>query len=219
MSLSWDSRVVPVRLVELLSHSQATVPSRVAGGAALSGVHLRHRLSRAVDLFFQDQTQVRDALLRMPALASSVGAAFRTVRDGGGFVRGVLEFPDTRVDVDLVHEPSKQLGPHDIVEGVVVESLLDLRASKLTCLLSRSEPRDLVDICFLERFGYRPEDDLPHALEKDGGIDPGILAHLLVTFPIEPLPIMLAPLTSAELHSYRNDLSERFRTLALAPGE
>lgn len=219
MSLSWDSRVVPARLVELLSHSQAAIPSRVGGGAALSGVHLRHRLSHDVDLFFHERPLVREALLQMPALASSAGGTFRTVRDGGGFVRGVLELPDARLDVDLVHEPSKQLGPRDMVEGVVVESLLDLRANKLTCLLSRNEPRDLVDICFLERLGYRPENDLEHALEKDGGIDPGILAHLLSSFPVEPLPIMLAPLTVAELRAYRDDLTERFRNLALAPGQ
>ena len=58
------------------------------------------------------------------------------------------------------------------VEGVVVESLADLRANKLTCLLSRSEPRDLVDLLFLDRAGYPPERDLMLALRKDAGLDP-----------------------------------------------
>jgi hypothetical protein len=96
---------------------------------------------------------------------------------------------------------------------------LDLRANKLTCLLSRSEPRDLVDIYFLERAGYRPENDLEPALQKDAGIDPGILAQLLASFPLEPLPMMLVQLTSSELATYRDALAERFRRLALAPGE
>jgi hypothetical protein len=191
----------------------------VAGGAALSGVHLRHRLSREVDLFFDEQRQVREATLQMPEVAAAAGATFRTVRDGGAFVRGLLEFPDARLDLDLVYEPSKQLAPSDVVEGLVVESLLDLRANKLTCVLSRSEPRDLVDLCFLERAGYRPEDDLEHALQKDGGIDPGILAHLLASFPLAPLPVMLINLSSAELAAYRDSLAERLRRLALAPGE
>ena len=43
----------------------------------------------------------------------------------------------------------------ELVEGVQVESLLDLRANKLTCILSRSEPRDLVDLLFLDRAGCR----------------------------------------------------------------
>jgi predicted nucleotidyltransferase component of viral defense system len=34
------------------------------------------------------------------------------------------------------------------VEGITVDSLADLSANKVTCLLSRAEPRDLVDLCF-----------------------------------------------------------------------
>ena len=85
--------------------------------------------------------------------------------------------------VRLVHEPLPDLeAPPPPVEGIIIESLTDLRASKLTCILSRSEPRDLVDLLFLERAGYRVEDDLPLALQKDAGIDPGILAWLLGRF-------------------------------------
>lgn len=81
----------------------------------------------------------------------------------------------------------------------MVESLPDLRANKLTCLLSRTEPRDLVDLCFLDRAGFPTEDDLAIALMKDGGIDPAILAHRLRDFPTAPLPQMLTPYSVAEL--------------------
>lgn len=88
----------------------------------------------------------------------------------------------------------------------------------LTCILSRSEPRDLVDLLFLDRAGYPPEADLALALRKDAGIDPGIIAWLLGQFPTEPLPIMLAPLAPGELVTFRDELRERFRRLALPPG-
>lgn len=97
---------------------------------------------------------------------------------------------------------------------MALESLPDLRASKLTCLLSRSEPRDLVDLLFLDRAGFAPEADLSLALEKDGGIDPGVLAWLLGQFPIDPLPIMLVPLTRDDLAASRSSLRERFRRAA-----
>jgi hypothetical protein len=114
-----------------------------------------------------------------------------------------------------VHEPLPDLAPPLIIVGIAIESLEDLRASKLTWLLSRSEPRDLVDILFFERAGYRPEDDLALALRKDAGIDPGVLAWLMRDFPVSPLPIMLVPLSSDELRAYRDELAERFRRLAL----
>jgi hypothetical protein len=93
--------------------------------------------------------------------------------------------------------------------------LVDLRASKLTCILSRSEPRDLVDLLFLDRAGFPPERDLAIALQKDAGIDPGVLAWLLHRFPVEPLPEMLEPLDANDLRIYRDDLAERMRRLAL----
>jgi hypothetical protein len=219
MALSWDHRVVPAVVVELLARSQSLVPSRVAGGAALSGVHLAHRLSRDVDLFFDEKAMLRELLPQLGELAASAGGSFRSVRDAGAFVRGVLELPAISLELDLVYEPSRPLAPRDTVQGVVVDSLADLRANKLTCLLSRNEPRDLVDILFLERAGHRPEDDLRLALEKDGGVDPGILAHLLTTFPVAPLPQMLIALTSDELARYRDDLAERLRRQAVAAGE
>jgi hypothetical protein len=58
------------------------------------------------------------------------------------------------LEMDLVFDPTPRIeAPGDPVEGVVVEPLADLRAAKLTCVLSRSEPRDLVDLLFLDRAG------------------------------------------------------------------
>jgi hypothetical protein len=94
-------------------------------------------------------------------------------------------------------------------------TVADLRANKLTCLLSRAEPRDLVDLLFLDRAGYPPEDDLALALKKDTGIDQGVLSWLLGEYPVEPLPEMLLPLTSSELRVFRDELRERFRRLAV----
>jgi hypothetical protein len=122
------------------------------------------------------------------------------------------------LDLDLVHEPIPDVEPPPpAVEGIVVESLPDLRANKLTCILSRSEPRDLLDLMFLDRAGFPPEQDLPLALQKDAGIDPGVLAWLLGSFPVEPLPVMLVPVTAEELRGFRDDLRERFKRVAI-PG-
>jgi len=143
------------------------VPFHLGGGAALSGVHLRHRLSADADLFFHSRAAHRD------------------------------------------------IARPDLVEGLEIESMADLRAQKLTCLLFRSEPRDLVDLLFLDRAGYPPELDLALALKKDAGMDPGILAHLLTQFPVSPLPVMLVPIDIETLKAFRDELAERFRRSSL----
>ncbi len=148
----------------------------------------------------------------LPDAAAEVGVQVTVHRDVGYLVRATVEHDEGSLELDVVHEMIGDLEPPPPpLEGIVIESLADLRASKLTCILSRSEPRDLVDLCFLDRAGYPPERDIELALRKDGGIDPAILAWLLSQFPTQPLPRMLEPLTQGELERFRDDLAERLR--------
>lgn len=82
-------------------------------------------------------------------------------------------------------------------------------------LAGASEPRDLVDLYFLDQAGFPPEEDLENASRKDAGIDPGVLAWLLAQFPTRPLPAMLEPLTSSQLETFRNELAERLRRILI----
>ncbi len=211
MSSSFDRRVVSDGAITLLRTLQDRVPCHLGGGAALSGLHLRHRLSRDLDLFCHDPQDVRDLARALPAVANEVGVTIRIVRDAGTFVRAVAELGDRPLELDLLYEGTPDLGAPMSADGIVTESLTDLRVAKLTCILSRSEPRDLVDLFFLDRAGYPPEADLPLAVQKDAGIDPAILAWLLGQYPTSPLPEMLLPLTEEDLISFRQDLQERFR--------
>jgi len=214
----FDPRIVGPRELAFLQACHRAVSFHLGGGAALAGVHLRHRLSADADLFVHDRDAHRDLVRALPAISAASGMSVSVLRDAGSLVRARLDFEDRALEVDVIFEPIADLEtPPPPVEGVVIESLTDLRVNKLTCILSRSEPRDLVDLLFLDRGGYPPELDLALALRKDAGIDPGVLAWLLGQFPVEPLPIMLLPLDSDQLRAFRDDLRERFRRLAVPP--
>jgi hypothetical protein len=216
---TFDRRVIGDEMLAFVRVCQAEAPCHLGGGVALAGAHLAHRLSGDVDLFCHDHDAMRRLATALPRIAAECGATFDLRQDAGTHVRGRVVFAGRTVTLDVVHEALVDLEPPGPpLESVLVESFTDLRASKLTCLLSRSEPRDLVDVLFLERAGYRPEDDLALALRKDAGIDPGVLAWLLTTFPVEPLPVMLLPLEVPELVSYRNALAERMRRIAVPGG-
>jgi len=210
---AFDRRVASDAVLSLIRRFQAEAPCHLGGGTALSGAYLGHRLSRDIDLFCHAIEDVRHLVSALPAIAEDLNQTIEIRRDQRSHVRCVL--PGLDMDLDLVHEALADLEAGPLLEGIVTESLLDLRASKLTCLLSRSEPRDLVDVMMLDRAGFRPEVDLVHALRKDAGIDPGTLAWLLRSFPVEPLPMMLVPLSVDDLRTYRDDLSERLRRLAV----
>jgi len=211
-----DRRVIPEVVIDLVRSVQAHEAAHLAGGVALSAAHLAHRLSADVDLFVHDAQAHRRACARLSDAVRAKGGSLSVVQDAVSFWRARIAISDITLEFDLVHETLPDIdAPPPPIDGVIVESLRDLRAAKLTCLLSRSEPRDLVDILFLERAGFRPEDDLEIALRKDAGIDPGTLAWLLRDFPLEPLPQMLVPLAVDELRAYRDELGERFRRLAI----
>ncbi len=217
MGQSFDSRVVGADLLRFLQASQRRVPFHLGGGAALGGAYLHHRLSNDVDLFLHDAVAHRDLIRAFPDVSRDTGLPIEIIRDVGSLVRARVTLPHAPVEVDIVHDPVPDIeAPPPPVDGITVESLVDMRANKLTCILSRSEPRDLVDLMYLDRAGYPPENDLGLALRKDAGIDPGVLAWLLRVFPIEPLPIMLEALTASTLAAFRDDLRERFRRIAVA---
>jgi Nucleotidyl transferase AbiEii toxin, Type IV TA system len=205
MSPSFDARIVRPQVLTFLQACQRAVPFHLGGGAALAGVHL-------------DQQTHRELVRALPELGEANGTSVSVLRDAGAFVRARLHLTSGTIELDVIFDSVPDLEPAPPpVDGVVLESLTDLRVNKLTCILSRSEPRDLVDLLFLDRAGYPPEHDLELALRKDAGTDPGIIAWLLGQFPVEPLPIMLVPLDSAELRAFRDELSARFRRLAVPP--
>jgi len=212
---AFDRRVVPEAALVLVRALQRRVPCHLGGGAALSGVHLHHRLSRDLDLFSHDAQGVRALVGVLPDAAREAGVTAKLVRDAGTFVRASVDLGDHPIELDLVHESTPDLDTPLSTDGVLTESLIDLRAAKLTCILSRSEPRDLVDLLFLDRAGYPPEADLPFALRKDSGIDPSILAWLLGQYPTRPLPEMLVPLSEEDLRRFRDDLRDRMKRSSL----
>lgn len=215
MASAFDRRVVPSAILAFIRECQRRVPCHLGGGAALAGAYLRHRVTGDIDLFAHQADEMRTLVRVLSDAADAAGVSVTVVRDAGALVRAIVQWSDGELELDVVHEPVPDIEePPPPVEGIVVESLSDLRANKLTCILSRSEPRDLVDLYFLDRAGHPPERDLEPALKKDGGIDPGVLAWLLSRFPTEPLPQMLEPLTKEQLQQFRDDLAERLRKIA-----
>jgi hypothetical protein len=217
MRKTFDRRVVPEFAIDFVRACQTRIPCHLGGGAALAGAYLAHRTTGDVDLFVHDAQEMRSLVSLLPDAATDARIGVTLLRDVGHLVRAQLDGREGHtVEVDIVHEPVADIAaPPPPVEGIVIESLTDLRANKLTCILSRSEPRDLVDLYFLDQAGFPPERDLEIALRKDAGIDPGVLAWLLAQFPTHPLPAMLEPLTSAQLETFRDALAERLRSSSI----
>jgi aryl-alcohol dehydrogenase-like predicted oxidoreductase len=91
---------------------------------------------------------------------------------------------------------------------------VEILANKLCTLLSRAEPRDLVDVLALERAGHRAEDAMALATQKEAGLTPAQLAWVLsqITIPNDaPIP---GGFSASEVRIFLSDLIVRLTRLA-----
>jgi hypothetical protein len=108
-----------------------------------------------------------------------------------------------------------QLRPNKSRFGtLLVDPPEEILANKLTAVAGRMEERDLVDILFLERAGFRVEDGLPGALAKDGGATPATLAWLLSEIEIPDRAKLPGGVTPSELRAFLADVVVRLRRTA-----
>lgn len=123
-----DRRVIPEVIIDLVRSVQAREPAHLAGGIALSGAHLSHRLSADVDLFVHDAQAHRRACRHLSDAVAARGGTLTVVQDAGSFWRGRVSIGSLTLEFDLVHESVPDIeAPPPPIDGVIVESLSDLR--------------------------------------------------------------------------------------------
>lgn len=155
----------------------------LTGGGALAGVHLRHRTTRDLDLFWRN----RDRLGNLPDLVeqrlANLGLSVRSLQRSPAFVQLRVSDGSSVVIVDLVAEPSdaiEQAESHRVgKEEILVDSKRAILAEKLCALLERAEVRDLIDVEALLQRGESLELAIADAPRRDTGFSPLTLAWVL----------------------------------------
>jgi len=192
----------------------------LSGGGAL-GLHFGHRRSLDLDLFTRDDGSFRAALASLPVIAAALGARVEIMTDAPAFRRVLLTSRGGEtVRVDLVLDMTERVGPPPSdLDGFPVDPAAEILANKLCAILGRSEPRDLVDLFFLEKTGHRIVDAVPAARHKDAGLTPGQLAWAISQVPLDRLPDgLLAPVSLDELRAFRARLLDVLERLSF-PGQ
>jgi nitrogen fixation protein len=132
--------------------------------------------------------------------------------------RRIIHRADESVVVDLVRDQVKQGDPVKMqFGGIAVDPPAEILANKLTALLARSEPRDLVDVMALEEAGHRVDDAFDLAIQKDGGLTPAQLGWILSQIKIPDGAELPGGVEAADLRDYLHDLELRLSRMAF-PG-
>ncbi|MBC8446528.1 MAG: nucleotidyl transferase AbiEii/AbiGii toxin family protein [Chloroflexi bacterium] len=192
----------------------------LTGGTALAAYHLHHRLSVDLDLFTLDDLALRETDVLIPQLAADLGCRIGRARRTEHFRQFLLE-PEAgeSLQIDLVRDFGPQYGEHIKMGDIVVDSMENIGANKLTAILGRTEPKDFVDLYFILHAGYDFDDLLAKAQEKDLGLQPFFMAGtLLQVRNLRHLPATTPPLTLPELQGFIIPLADWLLDRLRPPG-
>ena len=189
-------------------------PWTLTGGGALVAVHLRHRHTRDLDLFWHGREVLGALLAGVRDRLLSAGFEVRVDVDARSFARLVVTRGRASTIVDLVADivPTIEAPQQVEVAGVCVQvdTRHEILVNKLTTLLSRSEVRDLLDVKVLLETGGDLDRALPDAARKDGGLTALSLSWVLERLPVERVAAAAGFCEHAEeLERFRVDLVAR----------
>lgn len=187
----------------------------LTGGGALAGVHLGHRETRDLDLFWRDRAELGTLLAETLSVLRTAGLDAQVLRTSPAFSEVRVSDGASTCIVDLVAEPFSAVAPPEqaLIDGtaIAVDGKHELLASKLATLLERSEIRDLVDVKALLEAGGDLDEALRDAPRKDAGFSPLTLAWALKDYDPRPAAKALgwSAAQSDELLSFTQELVAR----------
>ncbi len=137
-------------IFNLFRHDQRlTSQFYFTGGTALSAVYLHHRDSEDLD-FFSDQAHDPALLTRIVTQWAAATKSKVELREREVVTFFVFTFPNNKqLKVDFGHYPYPALKKREMIDGVAVDSLLDIACNKLLTVNQRIEVKDYVDLYFL----------------------------------------------------------------------
>lgn len=194
-----------IAAVDAVARSSLAREVVFGGGAALSVLHLHHRRSEDLDFFLTRELEPAELRPLVRSLRRD-GTSIEQVQIGPRQSLLLLRDAEEFGRIDFAFYPYDAISRRERWRGLQVESLLDMTVNKVQAVLTRFQPRDLVDLYFLLREG--PERDVNRLLgfaraKFDTGADRLALAErLLLASSIRELPSLLRPVTIEELVQY-----------------
>lgn len=192
----------------------------LTGGTALSAFYLRHRYSDGLDYFSEQEIALEDILAFIHSLRD-----IRAVRVERKFGRKLflIDYPDQGIlKVEFTRYPFRRIASGEQIEGVSLDSLVDILVNKLVALTDRKDPKDFVDVYAI--FLGRPELDFSRmigAAEDKFGVR-GI-GHILQGRFLDKIPSidgleLIHPVSPEALTRFCRDHAERLIRSSLDDG-
>jgi len=184
-------------------------PFYLTGGTALSRGYYNHRFSDDLDYFvnwYKDFQEISDVQV---GHLNSMFHDLKVVLKDKNFYR--LLVGNNKLKIEMVNDVPSHIGKliTDPFLGVI-DSKENILANKLTAIVDRCLPKDIVDIYFLLKDGLSLKRGLTDADSKAAGIAPLLIAKIFYEFDYSVVDNeikWIKPISSSDISKYLKDIS------------
>lgn len=153
-----------------------------SGGTALAHYYLHHRYSEDLDFFSVDEIDIQSVSIEIKSLQKTL--QFTSIDFQSSFNRNLyfLSFPSEKVlKLEFTYFPFQQVEPPAQIDGLMVDSAIDIATNKLFTIVQNPRGRDFYDLyAIINKYGYILEQLRKLAKQKfDWHIDPLHMASML----------------------------------------
>lgn len=195
---------------EFSQDNELTKKFYLTGGTALSAIYLHHRESEDLDFFSEEEFDNREIKNFINKIALTKNLTIRFTDRDVVRVFELLRKGKVVIKVDFAHYPYKRVKEGVILNGVNIDSMLDIGINKLHSITSRMQGKDFVDLYFLlNKFSFW---DLFHGVKHKFRTELDLLWLGMDFLKIEEtkfLPKMLVPLSLEELTDFYKKLAKK----------
>ncbi len=184
-------------------------PFYLTGGTALSRGYYNHRYSDDLDFFVNDYPEFRriseTQVAKLQKLFGDVEIDYKDEHFYRIFVG------NERLKIELINDVPSHIGQmvnHPVLG--IIDSKENILANKITAIVDRTLPKDIVDIFVLLNDGLSIKKALTDAGSKAAGISPLLVAKILAEFDytiIDAEIKWIKPLPSPVIKQYLSNLA------------
>ena len=153
-----------------------------SGGTALSHYYLQHRLSEDLDFFSQHEFDVMGVASAIKSLQPTIKYQEFDFQNSMNRNLYFFHFPDKNIlKLEFTYYPFEQVERPKEIDGLLVDSAIDIATNKLFTILQTPRGRDYYDLYFLiKKYKYTISKLRMLAKQKfDWHVDPLMLASQL----------------------------------------
>jgi predicted nucleotidyltransferase component of viral defense system len=184
-------------------------PFYLTGGTALSRGYYHHRYSDDLDYFVNNSPEFQriaeEVIIKLTGIFNDIKIPLKDTH----FVR--IFTSEEKLKIELINDVPSHIGTlidHPILGRI--DSKENILANKLTAIVDRTMPKDMVDLYFLLQDGLDLKKALVNAESKAAGIAPLLVAKVFGEFDYSLLDTEIKwvnPIPSITIKEFMNSLS------------